>query len=141
MKKFLLLFFVAAFTVACGSVGKTPEQQAKEKIEAISKATMAGDFEKAMKLSAELEQWTETLNPEELEAVEAVAMQLAGDFMSDLGNNIGAFMEDSDLDEVNDIIEDEAERLLENIEDEADRLLEDIEDEAERLLEDIEDLW
>lgn len=135
MKKYLLLVLVAAFTVACGSFGKSPEEQAKDKCEAITKALQDGEFKKAMQLSEEMEEWAETLSPEDREKVEAVAMDAAGDMFG----SIGAMVEDFDIDELVD--ESDIDAFVNDMEEDINDFVDDMEDDINDFVEDLEDLW
>lgn len=135
MKKYLLLFLVAAFTVACGSIGKSPEEQARDKFEAITKAMQDGEFKKAMQLTEEMEEWAETLSPEDREKVEAVAMDAAGEMFG----NIGSMVQNFDIDEFVDDIDIDA--FVNDMEDDIDDFVDDMEDDINDFVEDLEDLW
>ena len=135
MKKYLLLVLVAAFTVACGSFGKSPEEQARDKFEAIAKAMQDGEFKKAMQLTEEMEEWAETLSPEDREKVEAVAMDVAGEMFG----SIGAMVEDFDIDELVD--ESDIDALINDMEEDINDFVDDMEDDINDFVEDLEDLW
>lgn len=146
MKKYLLLVLVAAFTVACGSFGKSPEEQAKDKCEAITKALQDGEFKKAMQLTEEMEEWVETLSPEDREKVEAVAMDAAGDMFGSIGENIENFdidelVDDIDVDAFVDDMEADIDAFVDDMEDDVNDFVDDMEDGIDDLVEDIEDLW
>ena len=135
MKKYLLLVLVAAFTVACGSFGKSPEEQARDKFEAIAKAMQDGEFKKAMQLTEEMEEWAETLSPEDREKVEAVAMDVAGEMFG----SIGAMVEDFDFDELVD--ESDIDAFVNDMEEDINDFVDDMEDDINDFVEDLEDLW
>ena len=87
MKKFLLLFLVAAFSFACTSV----EDQAKEKCEAIIKELDNGNVLKAEKLALDFDEWYQDLNSKEQAKVDDVLAEYA----DEIADIFGSYMEDA----------------------------------------------
>lgn len=71
MKKILTLIAVCALFAACGSV----EDKAIKRLEKIDAAYKAGDDERALKLSAEIEEWEQSLSDEDKAKVQAAVLE------------------------------------------------------------------
>ena len=71
MKKILTLVAVCALFAACGSV----ESEAIKRLEKIDAAYKAGDEERALKLSADIEKWEQSLNDEDRAKVQAAVLE------------------------------------------------------------------
>lgn len=71
MKKILTLIAACALFAACGSV----ESEAIKRLEKIDAAYKAGDDERAMKLSADIEAWEQSLNDEDRAKVQAAVLE------------------------------------------------------------------